>query len=65
MHVEIIYKKRRVDVGLVEVAVPKTDPKAEDVKEHVLIGRRGFFDRYKVTFNDVLETLQLSRINRQ
>ena len=65
MHVEIIYKKRRVDVGLVEVAVPKTDPKAEDVKEHVLIGRRGFFDRYKVTFNDALETLQLSRINRQ
>lgn len=65
MYVEIIYKKKKVDVGLVEVAVPKTDPKAEDVKEHILIGRRGFFDKYKVTFNDVQETLHLSRINRQ
>ena len=65
MYVEIIYKKKKVDVGLVEVAVPKTDPKAEDVKEHTLIGRRGFFDKYEVTFNDVQETLHLSRINRQ
>ena len=62
MYVEIIYKKKKVDVGLVEVAVPKTDPKAEDVKEHILIGRRGFFDKYKVTFNDAQETLHLSRI---
>ena len=58
MYVEIIYKKK-VDVGLVEVAVPKTDPNAEDVKEHILIGRRGFFDKYKVTFNDAQETLHL------
>ena len=42
MYVEIIYKKKKVDVGLVGVAVPKTDPSAEDVKEHILIGRRGF-----------------------
>ena len=65
MYVEIIYKKKKVDMGLVEVAVPKTDPNAEDVKEHILIGRRGFFDKYKVMFNDAQEMLHLSRINRQ
>ena len=65
MYVEIIHKKGKVDVGLVDVAVSKTDPDAEDVKEHVLIGRRGFFDKYKVTFNDTKEILHLSRINHQ
>lgn len=65
MYLEIIYKEKRVDVGSVEVAVPKTDPKAENVEEHILIGRRGFFDKYRVTFDEAQEIIRLSRIDRQ
>lgn len=65
MYLEIIYKEKRVGVGLVEVAVPKTDPKAENVEEHILIGRRGFFDKYRVTFDEAQKIIKLSRIDRQ
>lgn len=64
MYMEIIYEKKRVEVGEVDVAVPKTDSKDENADEHILIGRRGFFDKYRVTFDDVKKTLRLNRINR-
>ena len=65
MHLEIIYEEKRVDVGSVEVAVPKTDPKAKDVEEYILIGRRGFFDKYRITFDEAQKIIRLCRIGRQ
>lgn len=62
MYLEIIYKRQRVRVGEVKVAVPKIDPKTEDLKEHVLLGRCGLFDKYKITFNEACKTIRLSRV---
>lgn len=64
MYMEIIYKKKRVEVGEVEVAVPKTDRNVENAEEYILIGRCGFFDKYRITFDDAKEVLRLYRINR-
>ena len=52
MYLEIIYKKHRVDVGVVNVVVPQTDHTTKDLERQILIGRRDFFDKYKITFNE-------------
>ena len=62
MYLEIIYKKRRIGVGVVGVAVPQTDHAIEDLEKQVLIGRRGLFDKYEITFNEADETIILTRI---
>ena len=64
MYMEIIYEEKRVEVGEVDVAVPQTYSKDENVEGRILIGRRGFFDKYRVTFDEGKEILRLCRINR-
>ena len=64
MYLEIIYEKQRVGVGVIDVAVSKTDRLAKDLEKQILIGRRGLFDRYKITFNEADKTISLTRIAR-
>ncbi len=64
MYLEIIYEKQRVGVGVIDVAVSKTDRLTEDLEKQILIGRRGLFDEYKITFNEADKTISLTRIAR-
>lgn len=64
MHLEIIYKKYRVSVGTVNVAVPQKDKITTDLERYILIGRDGLFDKYKITFNEASKTIDLTRIAR-
>lgn len=45
MHVQITYKEHRVNVGMIDAAVPQTDLTTQELARHILIGRRGFFDK--------------------
>ena len=62
MYLEIIYKKQRVEVGTVDVAVPHQDKMAENLEKQILVGRRGLFDKYKITFDEASKTVSLTRI---
>ncbi len=62
MYLEIIYEKQRVGVGVVNVAVSKTDLLTKNLEKQILIGRRGLFDKYKITFNEADKTISLTRI---
>ena len=62
MHLEIIHKKYRVSVGMVEVAVPQRDQITEDLEKQILIGRSGLFNKYRITFNEANKTISLTRI---
>lgn len=66
MYLEIVYNEKRVDLGSVEVVVPETDPKTKNVVEPTLIGRRGFFDKYIITFDEAQKIISLTHIpNRE
>ena len=62
MYLQIIYKKHRVSVDMVNVAVPQKDPMTENLEKYILIGRSGLFDKYEITFNEVSKTIVLTRI---
>ena len=64
MYLEIIHKKHRVSVGMVDVAVPQKDCITGDLEKHILIGRSGLFNKYKITFNEASKTISLTRIAR-
>ena len=61
MYLEIIYKKQRVEVGMVDVAVPQEDKMIEDLEKQILIGRSGLFNKYKITFDEASKTISLIR----
>lgn len=64
MYMEIIHEEKSVEIGEVEVAVPKTDWNVENAEEYILVGRRGLFDKYRITFDNAKEVLCLCRIKR-
>ncbi len=63
MYLEAVCKEHRVDVGMVDVAVPQTDQITRDLGRHILIGRNGLFDKYEIMFNEASKTISLTRIS--
>ncbi len=59
MHLEMLYERKRVRIGMVEVAFPEDDPPGVEPERSILIGRSGLFTQYKVTFNDRQKIIEL------
>lgn len=62
MYLEIIHKKQRVEVDMVDVAVPQEDKMTENLEKQVLVGRNGLFDKYRITFDEASKTISLTQI---
>ena len=62
MYLEISYKGERVGVDTVDVAFPEKDPPNVEIKRNILIGRKGLFDKYQITFNEKQQTLDFKKI---
>lgn len=63
MHLEIVVDKGiRVPIGMVEVAVPEKDPEGIDLEKNILLGRKGLFTTYEITFNEVSQTVRFVKI---
>ena len=62
MYLEIIHEKQKVEVGIVTVAVPQEDKLVGDLEKYILIGRRGLFDKYKITFDEANKTISMTQI---
>ncbi len=63
MYMEIVYKNHGVEVGTVEVFVPRNDVFSGDETKHILLGRKGLFDKYKITFNESEQTMNFMRVH--
>lgn len=62
VHLEILYKNRRVVVGMVSVSVQVEYADEEDVINIVLLGRSELFLKYEITFNDLENTINFKKI---
>ena len=59
IHLEMLYERKRIRIGMVEVAFPEDDLPGVEPERSILIGRSGLFTQYKVTFNDRQKTIEL------
>jgi len=64
MYLEILYKNRRIGIDMVEVAVPEKDPEGIETERNILLGRRGLFDAYEITFYEPAQVLNFRRIEK-
>lgn len=64
LYLEILNRNRRVGVDMVEVAVPEKDPEGIESDRNILLGRRGLFDNYEITFNDHSQVISFRRIQK-
>ena len=62
VYLEIFYKGERIGVDTVDVVFPKADPPGVEIKRNILIGRKGLFSKYQITFNDKQQTLDFKKI---
>ncbi len=53
VYLEIVNKGRRIGVDMVEVAFPEKDPEGIELDINILLGRKGLFTNYEITFNDL------------
>jgi len=58
---EIFYKGERIGVDTVDVVFPEKDPPNVEIKRNILIGRKGLFDKYQITFNEKQKTLDFKK----
>jgi len=64
VHVEIPIKgKRPVPVGMIHADVMPHET-GDDAPTYVILGRRDFFDKFEVTFNEAAQTITLRDIHR-
>ena len=62
VHLEILYKNRRIVVGTVVVSVQVECADEGDVNNMILLGREGLFSMYEITFNEFKKTVHLKKI---
>lgn len=60
---EVMHNGRRVKIGTIEVAIPEKYAKSEDLQKMILLGRKGFFDQYQITFNEHEKNFVLKKIH--
>lgn len=63
IYLEILNKGRRIGIGTVEVAVPENDPPDLEIERNILLGRKGLFEKYEITFNEPKQFLELRKIH--
>ena len=61
MYLEVVDKGRRIGIDMVQVAVLEKDAEGIDLEKNILIGRRGLFDKYEVTFNDNYQNITFKK----
>ncbi|MGI0086911.1 MAG: hypothetical protein ACREBI_02975 [Nitrosotalea sp.] len=64
VHLEIMYKGRRVVVGTVDVSVPEQPAQSSDIQKMVLLGRAGIFEQYEITFNESSKVVTFKKIHK-
>jgi hypothetical protein len=64
VYLEILNKGRRIGVDMVEVAFPEQDPEGIELDINILLGRRGLFSNYEITFNDQSQFIGFRRIKK-
>jgi len=65
VHLEILYKNRRVIIGIVDVSVQVEYADEENVNNMILLGRKELFSTYEITFNDSEKTMNFKKIGRR
>ncbi|MGI0008068.1 MAG: hypothetical protein ACRD92_00420, partial [Nitrosopumilaceae archaeon] len=60
----VMYKGRRVPIGMIDVSVPEKPAGSPDIQKMVLLGRCGLFDQYEITFNEFGKFLVFRKIHQ-
>lgn len=65
MYLEVVDKGKRIGVDTVEVAVLEKDPDDIEAEKNILIGRRGLFNKYEITFNETYLHINFKKISEK
>ncbi len=63
MYLEIVYKGKRIGIDTVDVMVSEKDPVGIELEKNILIGRKGLFDKYEITFNEPQKVMNFKKIH--
>ena len=62
-HMELPYKKKRISIGYVNIAV--SDKPLGNDEDRILLGRDGVFSKYEITFNESDKKITMKKIHKK